>query len=120
MHRDGLLGDLTQEGVDITGRRFLTEAGAGEAESRPPGMHLLVTRCSPPTGRLAGVRMGQLQGIYALIELDSDAQALRTARHGQRIEVWADQDLCCRGLVEENVPHLGVVWISEAGIGGGR
>ena len=52
-----------------------------------------------------------------MIEFDPDARARQTVRSGQRVEVWKDQELHCRGLVEEHVPQLGVVWIRGAGIG---
>lgn len=52
-----------------------------------------------------------------MTELDSDVRTLCTVHPGQRVEVWVGQELRCRGLVEEFVPQLGVVWIREAGIG---
>jgi hypothetical protein len=52
-----------------------------------------------------------------MIEFDSDTRALQTMHPGQRVEVWDGEVLRCRGLVEEHVPQLGVVWIREAGIG---
>lgn len=52
-----------------------------------------------------------------MTEFDSDVRALHTVHPGQRVEVWKGQELRCRGLVEEFVPQLGVVWIREAGIG---
>lgn len=36
---------------------------------------------------------------------------------GRRVEGRDDQDLRCRGLVEEVVPHVEVVCIRETGIG---
>lgn len=52
-----------------------------------------------------------------MIEFDFDVRTLRSVHPGQRVEVWEGQELRCRGLVEEHVPQLGVVWIREAGIG---
>lgn len=52
-----------------------------------------------------------------MTEFDPDVRALCTVHPGQRVEVWTGQELRCRGLVEEHVPQLGVVWIREAGIG---
>lgn len=36
---------------------------------------------------------------------------------GEQIEVWEDDVLLCRGVVEQTAPGLGVAWIRQTGLG---
>ncbi|KLU10213.1 hypothetical protein ABL57_08000 [Kocuria sp. SM24M-10] len=41
-------------------------------------------------------------------------------RPGDRIEVWEQGTLCHVGTVGQSAPHLGLLWILEAGTGARR
>jgi hypothetical protein len=41
-------------------------------------------------------------------------------RPGDRIEVWEQETLCHVGTVGQSAPHLGLLWVLEAGTGARR
>lgn len=50
-------------------------------------------------------------------EDDQPAVDLSGLRPGETVEAHMDSVVLHRGTVEETMPHLGVVWIREAGTG---
>lgn len=48
---------------------------------------------------------------------DDHTHELSPPEIGTHIQAWRNEMLLYQGIVEERVPHLGVVWIREAGNG---
>lgn len=53
----------------------------------------------------------------ATMEARSSRLDLASVRPGDRLEAWYQGVVQHQGIVEELVPHLGVVWIREPGSG---